>query len=61
MIFVDPTLSLILVPLGAHPIVSISASKSPNKNGATPVVAPCAQSSAILIPDKSSEIDCFIC
>ena len=60
LIFVDPTFSLILIPLGVQPIVSISASKSPNKNGATPVVAPLAQSSAILRLERSPEIDCFI-
>ena len=60
-ILVEPTLSLILIPFGLHPIVSMSASKSPKINGATPVVAPLAQSKAIFIPDKSPEIDCFIC
>ena len=60
-IFVEPTLSLILIPFGWQPIVSISASKSPKINGATPVVAPLAQSNAILILDKSPEIDCLMC
>ena len=60
-IFVEPTLSLILTPFDWQPIVSISASKSPKMNGATPVVAPFAQSNAILISDKSPEIDCLIC
>lgn len=45
---VEPHCSLILYPSGLQPIVSVSASKSPNKNGASDDVDPLAPSNAIL-------------
>lgn len=47
-----------LYPSGLHPIVSVSASKSPNKNGASDDVEPLAPSKAILSPSKlTSTVD----
>ena len=47
-----------LYPCGLHPIVSVSASKSPNKNGASDDVEPLATSKAILSPSKlTSTVD----
>ena len=47
-----------LYPSGLHPIVSESASKSPNKNGPSDDVEPLAPSKAILSPSKlTSKVD----
>lgn len=55
---VEPHCSLMLYPSGLHPIVSVSASKSPNKNGASDDVEPLAPSKAILSPSKlTSTVD----
>ena len=55
---VEPHFSLILYPSGLHPIVSVSASKSPNKNGASDDVEPFAPSKTIFKPSKlTSTVD----
>ena len=55
---VEPHFSLILYPSGLHPIVSVSASKSPNKNGAYDDVEPFAPSKTIFKPSKlTSTVD----
>lgn len=50
--WVDPHSSLILYPSGLQPIVTVVASKSPNKKGASEEVDPFAPSNVILSPSK---------